>query len=178
MKKAITIASMTLLALSCLTGCDFFRKVAGRPVSEEILAKAQMIAQARVDSAAKEQVRLDSIAAVRRYTQDSIAAIDSLRHERVMDSRDLGGLKNSAQLKKYYIVIGSFSNKSNAERLSEEVSLKGFAAEQIPFRNGYTAVGLSGTDDVVEIRRSLNEVRRQDFCPKGVWVLVNEKYEE
>lgn len=177
MRNTITIASL-LLVLALVSGCDFFRKVAGRPTSEEIRAKTEAMAkvaeehQAR-ELEAKEKAVRDSLAKVS-YTIDSLAAREALKGEKVMGPRGSGGLKDGVLCSKYCIIVGSFSNRTNAERLGKEISDKGYSMELVQFKNGYTAVGLCGTDDIVRIVRSLEEVRRQDFCPKGVWILANE----
>ena len=59
-------------------------------------------------------------------------------------------------------------------RFGQRLSENGFPAEVIPFRNGYHAVGVCSTDDVVEMYRSLQRLKRQAFCPKNVWILTNE----
>ena len=172
MNKALpTIAALLLVVLSA-TGCDFFRRLAGRPVSSEIKAKAEAIGQ---EEALKEQANRDSLDKVARHFADSLAAVDSLKGEKLIQPEALGGVKADSLLRKYYIIVGSFSKEANASKFASSSVLKDYAPVTISFSNGYTAVGICGTDDIIEIHRSLTEVRRQDFCPKGVWILDNEK---
>jgi hypothetical protein len=56
MKKSMIL--MLMVALPLLTGCDFFRKLAGRPTSEDIENKR--VAIMRAEEAAH-QARQDSI---------------------------------------------------------------------------------------------------------------------
>ena len=56
MKK--TYILLALVVMSTVTGCDFFRKLAGRPTSEEIESKRLEIIMAQK---AVEQARLDSL---------------------------------------------------------------------------------------------------------------------
>lgn len=153
MKNAfLTVTIIVSVALSA-TGCDFFRRLAGRPDSEWIEAKAEAI---RMDEETR-RIRQDSLDMARKAKEDSLAAADSVR------------LANHRY--RFLIILGSFSSKENAERYIEEIAQKGIKGELLAFRNGTTAVGVCPTDDEVQARKSLEEMQRQDFCPKGAWIL-------
>ncbi len=152
MKNAfLTIAVMTLVA-TAVTGCDFFRRLAGRPDSEWIEAKAEAIRQEEEAL----RIRQDSLERARKAEADSLAAADSVR------------LANHRY--RFCVILGSFSSKENAERYVEEISAKGYKCELLTFRNS-TAVGVCPTDDEAQAKKSLEELQRQDFCPNGAWIL-------
>lgn len=152
MKNAfLTIAIMALVAAS-VTGCDFFRRLAGRPDSEWIEAKEETIRQEEET----QRIRLDSLEKARKAEADSLAAADSVR------------LANHRY--RFCVILGSFSSKENAERYVEEIAAKGYKCELLTFRNS-TAVGVCPTDDEEQAKKSLSELQRQDFCPKGAWIL-------
>lgn len=152
MKNAfLTIAIMTLVA-TAVTGCDFFRRLAGRPDSEWIEAKAEAIRQEEE----AQRIRQDSLERVRKAEADSLAAADSVR------------LANHRY--RFCVILGSFSSKENAERYVEEIAAKGYKCELLTFRNS-TAVGVCPTDDEEQAKKSLSELQRQDFCPNGAWIL-------
>lgn len=152
MKNAfLTIAVMTLVA-TAVTGCDFFRRLAGRPDSEWIEAKAEAIRQEEEAL----RIRLDSLERARKAEADSLAAADSVR------------LANHRY--RFCVILGSFSSKENAERYVEEIAAKGYKCELLTFRNS-TAVGVCPTDDEEQAKKSLSELQRQDFCPNGAWIL-------
>ncbi len=152
MKNAfLTIAIMTLVA-TAVTGCDFFRRLAGRPDSEWIEAKAEAIRQEEEAL----RIRQDSLERARKAEADSLAAADSVR------------LANHRY--RFCVILGSFSSKENAERYVEEIAAKGYKCELLTFRNS-TAVGVCPTDDEEQAKKSLSELQRQDFCPNGAWIL-------
>ena len=152
MKNAfLTIAVMTLVA-TAVTGCDFFRRLAGRPDSEWIEAKAEAIRQEKEAL----RIRQDSLERARKAEADSLAAADSVR------------LANRRY--RFCVILGSFSSKENAERYVEEIAAKGNKCELLTFRNS-TAVGVCPTDDEAQAKKSLEELQRQDFCPNGAWIL-------
>ncbi len=152
MKNAfLTIAVMTLIA-TAVTGCDFFRRLAGRPDSEWIEAKAEAIRQEEEAL----RIRQDSLERARKAEADSLAAADSVR------------LANHRY--RFCVILGSFSSKENAERYVEEIAAKGYKGELLTFRNS-TAVGVCPTDDEEQAKKSLSELQRQDFCPNGAWIL-------
>ncbi len=147
----LTIAVMTLVA-TAVTGCDFFRRLAGRPDSEWIEAKAEAIRQEEEAL----RIRQDSLERARKAEADSLAAADSVR------------LANHRY--RFCVILGSFSSKENAERYAEEIAAKGYKCELLTFRNS-TAVGVCPTDDEAQAKKSLSELQRQDFCPNGAWIL-------
>ena len=147
----LTIAVMTLVA-TAVTGCDFFRRLAGRPDSEWIEAKAEAIRQEEEAL----RIRQDSLERARKAEADSLAAADSVR------------LANHRY--RFCVILGSFSSKENAERYVEEIAAKGYKGELLTFRNS-TAVGVCPTDDEEQAKKSLSELQRQDFCPNGAWIL-------
>ena len=152
MKNAfLTIAVMTLVA-TAVTGCDFFRRLAGRPDSEWIEAKAEAIRQEEEAL----RIRQDSLERARKAEADSLAAADSVR------------IANHRY--RFCVILGSFSSKENAERYVEEIAAKGYKCELLTFRNS-TAVGVCPTDDEAQAKKSLSELQRQDFCPNGAWIL-------
>lgn len=152
MKNAfLTIAVMTLIA-TAVTGCDFFRRLAGRPDSEWIEAKAEAIRQEEEAL----RIRQDSLERARKAEADSLAAADSVR------------LANHRY--RFCVILGSFSSKENAERYVEEIAAKGYKCELLTFKNS-TAVGVCPTDDEEQAKKSLSELQRQDFCPNGAWIL-------
>lgn len=140
----LTIAVMTLVA-TAVTGCDFFRRLAGRPDSEWIEAKAEAIRQEEEAL----RIRQDSLERARKAEADSLAAADSVR------------LANHRY--RFCVILGSFSSKENAERYVEEIAAKGYKCELLTFRNS-TAVGVCPTDDEAQAKKSLSELQRQDFA--------------
>lgn len=152
MKNAFLIIAIMTLVATAVTGCDFFRRLAGRPDSEWIEAKAEAIRQEEEAL----RIRQDSLERARKAEADSLAAADSVR------------LANHRY--RFCVILGSFSSKENAERYVEEIAAKGYKCELLTFRNS-TAVGVCPTDDEAQAKKSLEELQRQDFCPNGAWIL-------
>jgi hypothetical protein len=176
MKNKILVISAFLLTVLVSGGCDMFRSLAGRPTSADIEAM-------RVELAAREAAeaaRLDSLERAR------IAAAEAARVAAALDTLEamkgflrtparFGGLsKGTEPSSKYYIVIGSYLDRANALKYSEKLTGDGFPSEAVSFRNGFTAVGVCPTDNPADLLASLRRVRQEKFCPKEVWILLNE----
>ncbi|MBR4428335.1 MAG: hypothetical protein IKS78_03170, partial [Clostridia bacterium] len=87
-KNALLIGLMSLL-LPALTGCDFVRKLAGRPTSQDIAAKKALIELEEQNHRRK----LDSVRLVQQQAADSLAVADSLQKaHNIRSSKQLGGL--------------------------------------------------------------------------------------
>ncbi len=163
-----------LLASSLLfSGCDMFRRMAGRPTAEE-LDRMRIEMMARKE--AEHQARIDSLRQVERRLSDSLAILDSLRqmHGTILNPSEMGGLFTTRLNARYYVVVGSFRSRGNAESLFRTVSEDGFSPVLINFRNGFNAVAIAPADNLRDVLDSMRDIRSRDFCPEDVWILVNE----
>ena len=172
MLKKITLAVCLVAVLVTAGGCDAFRRLAGRPTSAEIAAKRELIRQEE----AAHQARLDSLKLIEKAMADSLQIVDSINAlpSSIIPAGDVRGLQVSGLQYRYYVVVGAFSKESNIAKMEGFASEKGYATVRIPFDNGFTAVGLCGTNVLAEAYASLRHIRSEEFCPEDVWVLVNE----
>lgn len=167
----MTLACLAAV-LSLLCGCDSFRRLAGRPTSEDIAAKMELI----VAEQAAHQARLDSLRRVEKALADSLALLDEIKASKVMilTTANIGGAAAAQLQHRYYVVIGTFGDKANAGALAAKAEAAGYSAVLIPYRNAFTSVGVGGTDILAEAWATLGKVKQEKFCPVDVWVLVNE----
>ncbi len=178
------LVSACLVVWFVFSGCDPLRKLAGRPTSKEIETKREAIV--RADSMAH-AARMDSLHAIEKELSDSLAALDSAvqtalqmgksgLQERgtVLNPAKLGGLFGTKLDYRYYVVVGAFAARSNAEKLLSTVNGAGYTATLISFRNGLTAVGACQTDNLNYAFKCLDKIREESFCPPDAWILVNE----
>ena len=173
MKKSCIL--LAVVSLLCLTGCDFMRKLAGRPTSEDVEMKRIEIL--RAEEAAL-QARLDSLRNVeQRMMQDSLNALDSIRQlgGSILNPASLGGLFATKLEARYYIILGSFRSRANAEGLFNVAKNAGYKPALISFgKGGLIAVGVSPVNKLSDAFTALNSVKKEKFCPNDVWILVNE----
>lgn len=166
---------LIILAVLSLTGCDFMRRLAGRPTSEDVEMKR--VELLRAEEAAL-QARLDSLRNVeQRMIQDSLNALDSIRQlgGSILNPASLGGLFATRLEARYYIILGSFRSRANAEGLFNVAKKAGYRPALISFgKGGLIAVGVSPVNRLSDAYVALNDVRKESFCPKDVWILVNE----
>lgn len=168
--------ALILLAISMLfgvTGCDFMRKLAGRPTSEDIekIRVGKLLAE---EAALK--ASLDSLKAEKQCIQDSIDALELFVQQggTVLNPSKLGGLYTTKLQYKYYVIIGAFRTRSNAEALFTKAETAGYTPVLISFRNGLLAVGLSPADECRNALDMVKAIKQEPFCPADVWILVNE----
>lgn len=178
MKKNILPALLVLMLT--VTGCDFFRMVAGRPTSKDIEEKRIEIIKAEE---AALQARLDSIAAVeaekQKMLQDSIDALAYISENRVNlhDVARLGGIQkdeltDTSSGTRYRVVLGSFKERGNAEKLMHKVAESGdFWPHLIVLRSGMVAVAACPSDRIQNVVWGLKELKTRDVCPADAWIL-------
>lgn len=166
MRKSFLI--VIFISLCALGGCDMFRKIAGRPTSDELERKRVEIEEDRARAAVLEAERMTMA--------DSLAVVDSIHKlsGAVRGLSDLGGLSSDSLEFRYYIIVGSFRSGVNADALLKNVEKSGYSASLICFSNGLMAVGIQPSDSAGDIFRSLKKVKGESFCPEDVWILVNE----
>ena len=171
--KKFAFVPLAICVLLALTGCDFMRKLGGRPTSEDI-------ERARVEKLLAEEAALkaslDSLRAEKQSVQDSIDALEQFVQQggTVLNPSKLGGLYTTKLQYKYYVIIGAFRARSNAEALFSKAELAGYQPILISFRNGLLAVGLSPADESRNAMQMIKAIRQEPFCPDDVWILVNE----
>lgn len=170
MRKSIILIVASLFVL---TGCDFFRSLAGRPTSKDL---EQMRIEIMKKEEAAHQARLDSIRREHQMVKDSLAMLDSITQQggTILNPATLGGLFTTKLEARYYIIIGSFRSRNNAEQLLKTASEKDYKPALISFRNGLVAVGLCPVNNLKDALQALKAVRKEKFCPADVWILVNE----
>ena len=171
MKK--TVLTVLLSATLLFFGCDMFRKLAGRPGAEELDKMRMEMMRAKE---AEHQARIDSLRMVEKMLSDSVAVLDSLRQMNgtILNPSEMGGLFTTRLEARYYIIVGSFRNRSNAESLLNGVAEKGYAPVLVNFRNGFNAVAVEPSDNLQQVFSSLKKVKAESFCPPDVWILINE----
>ena len=172
MKKSAFIP-LALCVMFVFTGCDFMRKLGGRPTSEDIeRVKVQILMAEK----AALQASLDSLRAEKQSVQDSIDALELFVQQggTVLNPSRLGGLFTTKLQYKYYVIIGAFRTRSYAEAQFKRAQIAGYKPVLISFRSGLMAVGLSPSDKSQTIMEMVQSIKLEPFCPADVWVLVNE----
>ena len=103
-----------MVSLLSLTGCDMFRRLAGRPTGKEL---EQMRLEMMQRQEAEHRERIDSLRKVEAALADSIAVLDSIRqmHGTILNPSDIGGLFTTRLDSRYYIVVGSFKSRENRQ---------------------------------------------------------------
>ena len=163
-----------VLVMFTVTGCDFFRRVAGRPTSDVIEMKRLEMEWDLEEKAAKEKAFKDSVERVQKDLKDSLAACEYIAQNKisVIVPQKLGGLQANDISSGYYVVLGSFKARYNADALVRKVRETGeYAPVMIAFRSGMVAVAACHSDKVQEAVASLRKLKTQPFCPPDAWIL-------
>ena len=157
MKSRFRLSVILLSVTFVVTGCDFFRVLAGRPTSKEIEAKRAEILRSAQDDKVVAQDDKDSLQVVKPEVTEPVPA------------------RPTGEKKRFYVIMGAFSSRENAEKYAERIKSFGYEPEFFGFTEGRTAVGIGGTDDPEEAKAFMKELKGQDFCPEGVWILDRKK---
>lgn len=168
--------AVLILASLMLGGCDFIRAVAGRPTSGDI--EAMRVAAAREEALAKaEREAAEAAEAARRYTADSLAAVEFFGQEKcpMIDAAQIKSLDVSSAGTKYAIIVGAFSQAGNARAFADRLSGLGYDAAVIRYTNGHEVVGVCPTDDIVRLAEVYPKVKSEKFCPPEAWILVKNR---
>ena len=177
--KRLTL-SVVVLSVFLLTGCDFFRTLAGRPTSKDIDAKqvsALLLEKAELMAANESlEAKYNKVLNELQSVKDSLNALDSISQYggSVLNPTTLGGLFSTKLEARYYVIVGAFKFRSNAEALYKTAQKKGYRPALISFRNGRMAVGLCPSNNIKDAFEGLKKVKQESFCPSDVWVLLNE----
>ncbi len=175
-----------------LSGCDMFRSMAGKPTSKELearrieliaAAKAQIAEQEAMDSVqvadsvAIEEVEVEAVQADHEEisnigAEEAPVAIDeSAPGIKSLDK--VNQLYSDELTAKYYIILGSYKDNDNLEAMLKKVSAAGYIPVKIPRENGSYSVGIESGSSMYEAKLDLRAVRRESFCPRDAWIMVN-----
>lgn len=172
MKKALTFIPLLMAVALAVTGCDFFRTLAGRPTSKEIEAKREIISRHEVAAQA------DTIKEVSAPADEALPVVEekvTAVEEPAPAVKETAPAVAADGKKRFYVVIASFSNPENAKKSLARMADRGYQGELLSLKGGFTGVGICGTDDEQEAKESLKQVKRQDFCPPGIWIIDRNK---
>ena len=186
MKKLIQTVLILIPVALAATGCDFFRKLAGRPTSDQIAAMAEAIRleeSARIADSLRKALaepQEDSAAIAPAPATPATQAASTPTASSPVTATTTPATAPSApataapapagDLKRFYVVMASFGNSANANKYASILEAKGYPATILK-RGSYQVVAVCGTDDEAAIKQSFDEIRRQDFCPQGVWII-------
>ena len=191
MKKLIQTVLILIPVALAATGCDFFRKLAGRPTSDQIAAMAEAIrleesariadslrkalAEPQEDSAATTPTPATPAAQAASTPTASSPVTATTTPAAAAPATAPSAPATAApapagDLKRFYVVMASFGNSANANKYASILEAKGYPATILK-RGSYQVVAVCGTDDEAAIKQSFDEIRRQDFCPQGVWII-------
>lgn len=172
MKKTAILA--LLAAALLLSGCDFFRSIAGRPTAEDIKLRREAVHLRKTAIAAQEQARKDSLRLVEKAVKDSVDAVAALaeKNVKILPLSALGGV-NGDFTNSYCIIVGSFRTTVNAERMASKIEDAGYSPVVLRLRNGMSAVSLFPCDRIAELVAAYDKVKSENFCPDDAWILKN-----
>ena len=191
MKKLIQTVLILIPVALAATGCDFFRELAGRPTSDQIAAMAEAIrleesariadslrkalAEPQEDSAATTPAPATPAAQAASTPTASSPVTATTTPAAAAPATAPSAPATAApapagDLKRFYVVMASFGNSANANKYASILEAKGYPATILK-RGSYQVVAVCGTDDEAAIKQSFDEIRRQDFCPQGVWII-------
>ncbi|MCR5132976.1 MAG: SPOR domain-containing protein [Bacteroidales bacterium] len=179
MKKLIQTVLILIPVALAATGCDFFRKLAGRPTSDQIAAMAEAIRleeSARIADSLRKALaepQEDSAATTPAPATPATQAASTPTASSPVTATTTPAAAAPApagDLKRFYVVMASFGNSANANKYASILEAKGYPATILK-RGSYQVVAVCGTDDEAAIKQSFDEIRRQDFCPQGVWII-------
>ncbi len=76
--------------------------------------------------------------------------------------------------KKYYLIVGSFVKKENAENFRQQLQNEGYSALVLSFGSQRHRVSIGGYNDPHKVIKAYNDYTHR-HPGKGIWLLINDK---
>jgi len=148
--KIFKIVPAILIVMTLATGCDLFRSILGKPTSKDLEAmreaqlKKELIIKARKDSLLKvaEANRAKSIAKV----------------------------EESALKDGFYVIMGSFKVKSNADRMLSMLKEHGYSPIRIKFKSGFDVISAVRCDTYHKAWVEMDKITQYKYAPEDIWI--------
>ncbi len=174
MNKVPTLVAV-LLALALVQSCDFFRHMAGRPDSAWISAKKARLELAEQRRDSVERARRDSVRLALQAEADSLHAVDSLlKVGKLRKASEVKSIPKSWLDARWGLVVGVFSNDSNARKLASKYEAAGYRARITRTRSGMNILVVAPCGTISDAMKAFREVKRLPFASKETWVIVKE----
>ncbi|MBO6169137.1 MAG: SPOR domain-containing protein [Bacteroidales bacterium] len=174
MKKVRLLLSLLLL-LCMLSSCDFVRRMAERPDSAWIRAKKERIELSARMRDSLELVRKDSVLRAERAYADSLHAVDSLlKAGKLRKASEVSSIPESWLDARWGVVVGAFSNESNAEKLAAKYGAEGYRTRIFRTRYGLNILLVAPSSNIADAMKAFREVKRLPFASKESWMIVKE----
>lgn len=175
MKRILTITAL-VITVAAVSGCDFFRMVAGRPTSSEFRQKKEKV---EATTCCGDCASCADREACPHHGGCPGHACASSEADAIVEAAlpvpvNAVSPQRAVFNHKYYILVGTFVQKENADRMYKAVSSKGYEAERIQFPGGRTAICICPSDNLADIVEPLGRVLKEGFCPKDVCILKQE----
>ena len=169
--KKVAVFFAIILFLFCVDSCDFLRRVAGRPTSEEIRLRSTFV------NAHKTSLPDSTRMPETKSGEAESKQLDSLDAKRRTDSL---GVKLSSVFRfgtpvkelehKYNLIVGVFRQRTTATRYFNSYVSNGFSPSFIEFPTGETALCLGSSDALSDVADIIVEGRRKGLCPSDAWI--------
>lgn len=171
MKKEISI--LLIFSILALGGCDFLRKVASRPTSQDIQAKSELIRKRQQevqDSLRKVQETIRLAQAARKDSLDAAARLTELGVK--MSSVFSFGAPLDPLPGKFNVITGVFRKDATARSQFNAQKAKGYDPSYIRFKGGVKAVCLVSSDTLSVVASTVGSARADKVCPRDAWIYV------
>lgn len=175
--KLFRVIISFIMVLSLVSSCDFFRKLAQRPTSDELEAKRQ-------EKLSAEQVKADALDIFRKQIEDSmrtVFAAEAAGAHKVATAQSAaqtaaqrsysGASSANINSYRYYICVGAFEILENAQKRAEKARADGYEAALLPY-DEFTAVGICPTNDYIDALLARDNVIESGYC-SSAWVMYN-----
>lgn len=164
MKRFLTLLFALLTLASVVSGCDFMRRLAGRPTSADIEAKRQKLATRTDEHAA----RMDSLSVVQQQFADSLAKAETQQAQEEVKKVEpekpvvVPGETVEDMSTRYAVTLAAFSKYKDAKALCDKAREAGYDARLI-HRKQYISVAVVLTNDRSEAVAVKKKVEKEKF---------------
>lgn len=154
-----------------LSGCDFLRKVAGRPTSQELQEKyTRHIERQKAieDSIRVERELQEKLARELLYRQAGVERLDSMG-VKVSSVFSYGTPINEIR-DRFTVIAGVFKTKSKSDELMATMMKRGYEPYFLNFEGGVRALALMGDDDIHHLADRIQSGFDSAKCPRQIWI--------
>lgn len=174
LRSRIIALILAWVAISaCCCSCDYVRKFAGRPTSDD-LAVLRLMRQTEIERQKAEEDSLEQLRQLAlKMEKDSIDAVRVLADSgvAVLAPSDFGVSELEVLDHRYYIAVGSYKQKYNVNALMKKIDAEKYSPVSVHFKSGLEVVLISPTNRIAGIPDALEQALKEDFCPKDAWIL-------
>lgn len=186
--RTVKFFLVLMTAIMVVTGCDWIRVQLGMATSDDIAtlkkerqyddsvrlmndSVARSVNVGEMSTTEDKSLKITDTSAFNEQKKESnVAATNQPQQKSQPEQIAVSAPAKTSLTNRYYVIIGSFKDHSNSEKMAEYLKSKGITPTIMDFKNGFRVVSTASYSTLGAAFNEMYKLRDQNFGPDDIWV--------